>query len=308
MRRQTGSGLWTRNFTILTLGTVVSMLGNAISGFAVSLMALDFTGSVFLMVLVNVVYNLPRVLLPAMAGPYLDRFSRVRAIYGLDFLSAGIYALLAGLLFTGWFRYWLMLLAAPVLGAIDSVYATAYDSLFPTLASKENLPKAYSVSSLITPLASAMVPVAAYLYGRMGLAPMFAINAASFLAAALFETRIRVREEHLDRPREAVRLRGYVEDLVQGARYIRGERGLQAVAGYYTLNALLGACSVLTLPYFKATPGLGVQWYTYVAGWWAAWPSTGSGFPWGGALRRRFASMPLAAPWMASVCSPPCRR
>lgn len=28
----------------------------------------------------------------------------------------------------------------------------------------------------------------------------------------------------------------------------------------------------------------------------------------GGALRRRFASMPLAAPWMASVCSPPCRR
>lgn len=296
MRRQTGSGLWTRNFTILTLGTVVSMLGNAISGFAVSLMALDFTGSVFLMVLVNVVYNLPRVLLPALAGPYLDRFSRVRAIYSLDFLSAAIYALLAGLLFTGWFRYWLMLLAAPVLGAIDSVYATAYDSLFPTLASKENLPKAYSVSSLITPLASAMVPVAAYLYGRMGLAPMFAINAASFLAAALFETRIRVREEHLDRPREAVRLRGYVEDLVQGARYI------------HTLNALLGACSLLTLPYCKATPGLGVQWYTYVAGWWAAWPSTGSGFPWGGALRRRFASMPLAAPWMASVCSPPCRR
>lgn len=169
------------------------MLGNAISGFAVGLMALDFTGSVFLMVLVNVVYNLPRVLLPALAGPYLDRFSRVRAIYSLDFLSAAIYALLAGLLFTGWFRYWLMLLAAPVLGAIDSVYATAYDSLFPTLASKENLPKAYSVSSLITPLASAMVPVAAYLYGRMGLAPMFAINAASFLAAALFETRIRVR-------------------------------------------------------------------------------------------------------------------
>lgn len=308
MRRRMGGGLWTRNFTILTLGTVVSMLGNAISGFAVSLMALDFTGSVFLMVLVNVVYNLPRVLLPALAGPYLDRFSRVRAIYGLDFLSAAIYALLAGLLFTGWFRYWLMLLAAPVLGAIDSVYATAYDSLFPTLASKENLPKAYSVSSLITPLASAMVPVAAYLYGRMGLAPMFAINAASFLAAALFETRIRVREEHLDRPREAVRLRGYVEDLVQGARYIRAERGLQAVAGYYTLNALLGACSVLTLPYFKATPGLGVQWYTYVAGWWAAWPSTGSGFPWGGALRRRFASIPLAAPWTASACLPPCRR
>lgn len=70
-----------------------------------------------------------------------------------------------------------------------------------------------------------------------------------------------------------------MEDLVQGARYIRAERGLQAVAGYYTLNALLGACSVLTLPYCKATPGLGVRWYTHRTGGWAAWPSIGSGFP-----------------------------
>ena len=125
MRRRMGGGLWTRNFTILTLGTVVSMLGSTISGFAVSLMALDFTGSVFLMVLVNVVYNLPRVLLPALVGPYLDRVSRVRAIYSLDFLSAAIYALLAGLLFTGWFRYWLMLLAAPVLVLGTLILCTA---------------------------------------------------------------------------------------------------------------------------------------------------------------------------------------
>lgn len=63
MRRRMGGGLWTRNFTILTLGTVVSMLGNAISGFAVGLMALP--------------------------GPYLDRVSRVRGDLrlGLSFRS-----------------------------------------------------------------------------------------------------------------------------------------------------------------------------------------------------------------------------
>ena len=37
--------LWTRDFTIITLGSVVSMLGNAMSGFAVSLMVLDYTDS-----------------------------------------------------------------------------------------------------------------------------------------------------------------------------------------------------------------------------------------------------------------------
>ena len=35
--------LWTKNFTIITMGTVVSMLGNAVAGFAIGLMVLDYT-------------------------------------------------------------------------------------------------------------------------------------------------------------------------------------------------------------------------------------------------------------------------
>ena len=35
--------LWTRDFTIITLGSVVSMIGNSLSGFAMSLMVLDYT-------------------------------------------------------------------------------------------------------------------------------------------------------------------------------------------------------------------------------------------------------------------------
>lgn len=41
-------GLWTRDFTIITLGSVVSMVGNSLSGFALSMMVLDYTGSTFL--------------------------------------------------------------------------------------------------------------------------------------------------------------------------------------------------------------------------------------------------------------------
>ena len=33
--------LWTRDFTIITAGSVISMFGNAMSGFAMSLMVLD---------------------------------------------------------------------------------------------------------------------------------------------------------------------------------------------------------------------------------------------------------------------------
>ena len=69
--------LWTRNFTILSgLGTVVSMLGNAISGFALSLLILDYTGSTLLYAIFMVVYDLPKIIMPSIAGPYLDRFSQ----------------------------------------------------------------------------------------------------------------------------------------------------------------------------------------------------------------------------------------
>ena len=39
--------LWTRDFTIITLGSVISMLGNDAAGFAMSLLVLDYTGSSF---------------------------------------------------------------------------------------------------------------------------------------------------------------------------------------------------------------------------------------------------------------------
>jgi hypothetical protein len=51
--------LWTKDFTILTIGSAVSMLGNAVSGFALGLLILDDTNSTFLYSLTLVIYTLP---------------------------------------------------------------------------------------------------------------------------------------------------------------------------------------------------------------------------------------------------------
>lgn len=91
--------LWTKNFTIITMGTVVSMLGNAVAGFAIGLMVLDYTESTLLYAIFMICYSLPRVILPLLAGPYLDRFSRKKTIYLLDFFSAALYAVIAMMLF-----------------------------------------------------------------------------------------------------------------------------------------------------------------------------------------------------------------
>ncbi|SDB59505.1 MFS transporter [Butyrivibrio sp. INlla16] len=42
METKTKNPLWTRDFTIITVGSVISMFGNSMAGFAMSLMVLGF--------------------------------------------------------------------------------------------------------------------------------------------------------------------------------------------------------------------------------------------------------------------------
>ena len=52
------STLWTYDFTVITIGSVVSMLGASLAGFSISLVVLDYTGSTFLYTLFNVCFQL----------------------------------------------------------------------------------------------------------------------------------------------------------------------------------------------------------------------------------------------------------
>ena len=164
----TKNKLWTRDFTIITLGSIISMLGNAVSGFAIGLLVLDYTNSTFLYALFMVVYNFPKIVIPLFAGPYLDRFSRKRVIYSLDFLSSVIYMGVFFFIKSGNFNYGILLSVCLLIGMIDGIYTVAYESLYPNLISEGNFSKAYSISSMIYPLSAFMVPVASFVYNSMG--------------------------------------------------------------------------------------------------------------------------------------------
>lgn len=262
-----GDTLWTKDFTIITLGTVVSMLGNAMSGFAISILVLDFTGSTFLYALFMVVYNLPKTVMPLLVGPYLDTFSRKKVIYVLDFVSSGLYFITFFLLRADAVTYVTLLLAAMLFGAIDSIYTVAYDSLYPNLIPKGQSAKAYSVSSMIYPLAAVMVPVAAWLYDAVGIAFIFLINAGSFFVAACFETQIKAEEKHTGDIAGRYDFKNYSSDFKAGLRYIWSEKGLLAITLFYTLMFWAdGSNTTLILPYFRQTIGLSAMLYTFVMG------------------------------------------
>ncbi|MPM90300.1 hypothetical protein SDC9_137421 [bioreactor metagenome] len=150
-----------------------------------------------------------------------------------------------------------------LIGSIDGIYRVTYDSLFPTLVDKENYHKAFSIYSVISPLSTVMIPVAAILYESIGLSLIFLIDALSFLIAAICETQIKGGDFHSTK--NTINLQSYLKDFKEGLSYIICEKGLFYITLYYAISAFaFGTSLTIVLPYFKTTAGLGVVMYTFV--------------------------------------------
>ena len=246
--------LWTRDFTIITVGSVVSLLGSTLSGFAMSLLVLELTGDPFLFALYNVLYMIPDIIVPLAIGPFLDRFSRKKTIYVLDFLTAGLYVVLAVVKKLDMLTFPILAVSCVIIGTIGAIYMVAYDSFYPLLVTEGNFQKAYSIASTLETFAMVMVPLSVVIYDKVGIFPLFLIDAGSYLIAAIMETRIKADEKYIEKQKQnddgKRGLRRFVADFAEGIRYLKVEHGLLAVTAYFTVSSMFGgANSALVLPY-----------------------------------------------------------
>jgi hypothetical protein len=117
-----------------------------------------------------------------------------------------------------------------------------------------------------------MVPVSAFLYKGIGIAPLLAANGVCFFIAAVMETRIGADEEYIETQKltaleGAGKTRQMLVDMKEGFRYLAGEKGLLAVTIYFTVIFTTGGIeNVITLPYFKNTFSNGEYIYMMVWG------------------------------------------
>lgn len=261
--------LWTRDFTIITVGSIISMLGNAVCGFAMGILVLEYTSSTLLYALYFVCTSMPKILIPLVAGPILDRFSRRKAIYLLDFFSSFLFALMAAAVYLDFFNYPLFLLLAFIIGTVEGVYSVAFDSFYPDLISPGNFTKAYSINSMIYPLANTiMVPLAGIAYETVGLGPLMLFNCITFFVTAVFETFVSPSsEKRLTGETKHYNLRRYAEDFREGLRYLSGEKGLMAITAYFVVTMFSNmAFTTVLLPFFKANPNFTVTQYSFLTG------------------------------------------
>ena len=246
---------------------MVSMIGNSLSGFALSLFVLDFAQSTLLYAVFLFVYTLPQIAAPLLAGPLMDRFSRRKTIYILDFFSAAINIVIAGIVYFKVFNFSVLVIYAFIIGTVNSVYSVAYESFYPLLVTEGNYNKAYSVSSTLSTLSAVVMPIAVILYNSVGIFPLFIINGISFLIAAICETKI----SDVETVKGLVQVknyggRQYMTDMKEGIKYLITDKGLLAIVLYFSIMSLAGGASeVIALPWFKGNFDNGE--YTYMFVW-----------------------------------------
>ena len=254
--------LFSRDFTLMLLGQIVSIFGNAVLRFALSLYVLELTGSAAAFGGILALSMVPTVLCAPLGGVLADRVPRQRIMAGLDFLTAALaggYCLVTG----GGGTVPAVAVLMVLLSAIQAFYQPSVQASIPALVPPEGRMAANGAVAQVQSLASLLGPIlGGALYGRTGLAPMLWVGGGCFLLSAVMECFLRI--PFTPPERRGAALAGIAGDLKEAGGFLLREepwlfRLLLLLAG---LNLLLAPVFLVGLPYLiKVHLGLSAQMY-----------------------------------------------
>ena len=257
--------LWTRDFTLMTVATIMGAAGAIAGNFALSFLVYDETGSTLASALIIAINFVPGFVVPLVASPFMDALPRKPFLVAGDAVNGVLYLLMGLYLNSRGFTYTLYLLFSLLLSSLSAFDQLAYNSLFPKLIPPGCMDKGYTVSSMVYPVMQVvMAPVAALLMDLIGVGNILLLQGGLSIAAALTESRIRAGEER--RAYRRFSLRGYFADLKEAADYLRQERGMLNIFAYMAVtNGVASGYAPIFVAFFSSTPGLSAAMYSLFA-------------------------------------------
>lgn len=179
-----------RDFALLWTAGLVSVAGDFALLVALPLYAYTLTGSAVATGGVFAASLIPRVLLGSVAGVFVDRWDRKRAMVASDLLRAAF--LLPLLLVVSTDMLWLLFLVRALMGIAGLVFDPAESALLPRLVGEERLVAANALNALNNNLGRLVGPaVGGLVYAAGGLPAVVVVDAATFLLSAALVAAIR---------------------------------------------------------------------------------------------------------------------
>lgn len=241
--------LFTRDFTLVVIGQIISLFGNAAVRFVLPLYLLNQTGSSALYGTVMACTVVPSILLSPVGGMIADRVNKRNVMVVLDFATAGL--LCTFMVLQGHVNLiGLLALTLMVLYGIAGAYQPAVQASIPALILQENFMRANAVINTISSVAALLGPVlGGILYSIYGLMPILEMCMVCFILSAVMEIFIRI--PYKKREKESSILKTVKKDIGESVRFICREKpvigkGLLVVCCF---NLFLSTMIMIGLPY-----------------------------------------------------------
>ncbi|NMM95053.1 MFS transporter [Bifidobacterium oedipodis] len=246
--------LRSRDFVLLVAGQGISLFGNMMLRFAMSMWVLDATGSATVFATILAISIVPTIVLSPFGGVLADRMNRRTIMVALD-AASGTLVLICALVFVGLgFNIAAIAMMQVLLAVLGAFETPTVQAALPQLIGRsdaETLRKGMAVINQVQQLSSLLPSfLGGVLYAMCGIHLMMGITVTCFALAAVLECFIR-----LDAPERATDAEGNlptpIEDLKAGLRFLTHERPqvFQLLLFAAALNFIIIGFSGVGFPY-----------------------------------------------------------
>lgn len=263
--------LYSKDFTLVVIGQIISLFGNSILRFALPLYLLRQTGSEALFGLVSACSFLPMIVLSMLGGVMADRGNKKHIMVILDFSTAVLIILftiaLGKIPVVPLFIAVLMLLYG-----IQGAYQPSVQASIPLLVSGDKLLTGNAVINQVNALSGLLGPIiGGILFGAWGLKPILLISITCFAFSSAMELFIQIPHKPMKSENGMISI--VREDLLESFRFMKREKPVLLRVGFLMVlfNLLLSSLLIIGLPVLiTKTLGLSDQLFGYSQGMMAA--------------------------------------
>lgn len=250
-----------KNFIIIVIGQIISLFGNAIQRFSMSLYLLEFTGSTAAFARILAISTIPYIIFAPIAGRLSDNINRKKIMVYLDLICSAVIGVYAFILLKGHDHELIVGTVMFILSICATLYGPAVTSSIPQIVEEEKLTSANGVINQVGSIVNFAGPILAGLvYGLLGIKAIVIINAVSFLVSAIMEMFLDIpdviKESMENTDNEKVISMKFVKqscvDMKESFIYLKNEKKviLGIIASYALCNIFLVPILSIVAPYF----------------------------------------------------------
>lgn len=217
-----------RDFIIIWVGQLISIIGSSMTSFATNLWAWELTNQATTLTLTSFFTILPSIFITPISGLIVDRCNRKLLMVLGDTVAVCLTFMILFLYFTNQLEIWHLYVINAIRGTFNQIQALAYSTSVVLMVPKRHYARASSMEFLSGYGADIVAPaLAGYLYFVIGLAGMALIDVITFAIAISTVILIRI-------PQPVTKVKQHLTNIWQevgfGWRYILARKSLLALA------------------------------------------------------------------------------